>query len=66
MVGGLALVAAISRVSIGFHMLDNRMTLEPNRKVTVAPDILERYVGAYNFDGTPVTVTRSATGLSAE
>jgi hypothetical protein len=40
--------------------------LEPNRKVTLAPEILERYVGIYDVDGTRVKVTQSAEGLSAE
>jgi CubicO group peptidase (beta-lactamase class C family) len=51
---------------IGFHLLDDRLTLEPTRQVTVAPEILERYVGVYDVDGTQVRVTQSPTGLSAE
>ena len=51
---------------IGFHLLDDRWTLEPNRKVTVAPEILERYVGVYDVDGTQVRVTQSPSGLLAE
>lgn len=51
---------------IGFHLLDNRRQLEPDRKVNVAPEVLERYVGIYDVDGTRVKVTQSAEGLSAE
>jgi hypothetical protein len=55
---------------IGVHLLDARVELaaaEEREELTLAPEVLERYVGVYQLspEGT-VTVTRTERGLVAE
>jgi serine-type D-Ala-D-Ala carboxypeptidase/endopeptidase len=54
---------------IGFHLLDERLALEPapakRRQIMLPSKVLARYVGVYDVEGTNVTITRSAQGLIA-
>lgn len=54
---------------IGFHLLDERLPLAPPPKVrkaiTLPPEVLERYVGAYQLPGMTVTIRRTPKGLVA-
>jgi serine-type D-Ala-D-Ala carboxypeptidase/endopeptidase len=54
---------------IGFHLLDKRLPLTPpskHKEIKLPAKVLDRYVGAYDFAGLRVTVTRSPQGLIAE
>ena len=50
-----------------FHDQDGQMVpiARHRHQVTLADEVLDRYVGTYNVDGTDATITRSAEGLTA-
>ena len=50
-----------------FHDQDGQMASITRRRVqiTLADEILDRYVGTYDVDGTKATITRTAEGLTA-
>jgi D-alanyl-D-alanine-carboxypeptidase/D-alanyl-D-alanine-endopeptidase len=53
---------------IALHLLEKRLPLarppQQRTEITLAPELLERYVGVYDVAGTRATVTRSSEGLS--
>ncbi|MEA2188104.1 MAG: serine-type D-Ala-D-Ala carboxypeptidase/endopeptidase [Solirubrobacteraceae bacterium] len=54
---------------IGFHLLDKRLALTPpskHKEIKLPAQVLDRYVGVYDFAGLKVTITRSPRGLIAE
>ncbi len=62
--------AASSVDDIGFHVLDERVPLEAppkaRKEIKLSPDVLERYVGVYQFPHGPAArITRSPKGLVA-
>jgi len=65
--------SATSVDDIGLHLVDPRMQLEPapvkvkHTEITLAPDVLERYVGDYELAPTfHILVTHEANGLFIE
>ena len=50
-----------------FHDQDGQMASITRHRIqiTLADEVLDRYVGTYNVDGTEATITRSAEGLTA-
>ena len=50
-----------------FHDQDGQMVpiTRHRHQVTLVDEVLDRYVGTYNVDGTDATITRSADGLTA-
>ncbi|HEX8157711.1 MAG TPA: serine hydrolase [Solirubrobacteraceae bacterium] len=52
---------------IGFHALDASLALSPSpwpKEVKLPAQVLQRYVGVYDYAGTRVTITRSPQGLT--